>query len=89
MAHDVMEQVRRNEMTPHPPAGPGPLGDARHARQAGPRDASTRSCARYARLEPSSKVVVSGNLDRAEVWCEELYERVAASGRGELAGGQE
>ena len=43
----------------------------------------------YARLEPSSKVIVAGNLDRAEVWCEELYERVAASGRGELAGGQE
>jgi DNA-binding transcriptional regulator/RsmH inhibitor MraZ len=34
-------------------------------------------------------VVVSGNLDRAEVWCEELYDRIAASGRGELAGGQE
>jgi MraZ protein len=43
----------------------------------------------YARLEPSSKVVVSGNLDRAEVWCEENYERVAAAGRGELAGGAE
>ena len=25
----------------------------------------------YARLAPSSKVIVSGNLDRAEVWCEE------------------
>jgi DNA-binding transcriptional regulator/RsmH inhibitor MraZ len=43
----------------------------------------------YARLTPGSRVVVSGNLDRAEVWCEELYEHVAASGRGELAGGQE
>ena len=42
----------------------------------------------YARLQPGSKVVVSGNLDRAEVWSEELYEHVAAAGRGELAGGQ-
>jgi MraZ protein len=43
----------------------------------------------YARLETGSKVIVSGNLDRAEVWCAELYEHIAASGRGELAGGQE
>jgi MraZ protein len=43
----------------------------------------------YARLETSSKVIVSGNLDRAEVWSAELYEHIAASGRGELAGGQE
>ncbi len=43
----------------------------------------------YARLAPSSKVIVSGNLDRAEVWCEENYERIAAAGRGELAGGAE
>jgi MraZ protein len=43
----------------------------------------------FARLEPGSKVIVAGNLDRAEVWSEELYERVAASGSGELAGGQE
>jgi MraZ protein len=43
----------------------------------------------YARLETGSKVIISGNLDRAEVWCAELYEHIAASGRGELAGGQE
>ncbi len=43
----------------------------------------------YARLTPGSKVVVSGNLDRAEVWSAELYEHIAASGRGELAGGRE
>ena len=43
----------------------------------------------YARLEPGSRVIVSGNLDRAEVWCEDLYERIAATGRGEMAGGQE
>jgi DNA-binding transcriptional regulator/RsmH inhibitor MraZ len=43
----------------------------------------------YARLTPSSKVVISGNLDRAEVWSAELYEHIAAVGRGEIAGGQE
>src|SRR5262245_12974802 len=43
----------------------------------------------YAGLEPSTKVIVSGNLDRAEVWNEERHEHIAASGRGELAGGQE
>ena len=43
----------------------------------------------YAHLTPGSKVVVSGNLDRAELWSPELYEQIAAAGRGELAGGRE
>jgi MraZ protein len=43
----------------------------------------------YAHLSPSSTVVVSGNLDRAEVWSSELYEQIAAAGRGEVAGGRE
>jgi MraZ protein len=43
----------------------------------------------YARLTPGSRVVVSGNFDRAEVWSAEHYEHIAAAGRGELAGGQE
>jgi MraZ protein len=43
----------------------------------------------YAHLTPSSKVVVSGNLDRAEVWSADLYEQIAAAGRGEIAGGRE
>ena len=43
----------------------------------------------YARLNPSSRVVVSGNFDRAEVWSAELYDQIAAAGRGELAGGRE
>ena len=43
----------------------------------------------YAHLSPSSTVVVSGNLDRAEVWSSELYEQIAAVGRGEVAGGRE
>ena len=34
-------------------------------------------------------MIVSGNLDRAEVWSTELYEQIAAAGRGELAGGRE
>ena len=43
----------------------------------------------YARLTPSSKVMVCGNFDRAEVWSAELYEHIAAAGRGEIAGGRE
>ena len=43
----------------------------------------------YAHLTPSSKVIVSGNLDRAEVWSTDLYEQIAAAGRGEIAGGRE
>jgi MraZ protein len=88
MARDVMEQVRRNEMT---------LIRQRalaHSATLVTLDKQGRvtiddKLRTYARLEPSSKVIVSGNLDRAEVWCEELYDRIAASGRGELAGGQE
>ena len=41
----------------------------------------------YAGLEPSCKVIVSGNLDRAEVWCEELYDRIARR-RPRRAGGR-
>ncbi len=88
MAQDVIEQVRHGEMS-------------RAARRALAHSATLVTLDKqgrvtiddklrtYARLEPGSRVVVSGNLDRAEVWCEELYERVAATGRGELAGGQE
>jgi len=43
----------------------------------------------YAHVTPSSKVVVSGNLDRAEVWSTDLYEQIAAAGRGAIAGGRE
>lgn len=43
----------------------------------------------YAHLTLGSKVVVSGNLDRAEVWSVDLHERISAAGRGELADGQE
>ncbi len=42
----------------------------------------------YADLHPGSKVVVAGAFEWAEVWSEELYERIAAEGRGELAGSQ-
>lgn len=43
----------------------------------------------YAHLEPGSRVVVSGNLDRVEVWSSAVYEQVSADGRGEMAGGRE
>ena len=88
VANDVMEQVRRGEMT---------LARQRalaHSATLVTLDKQGRvtideKLRTYARLAPGSRVMVSGNLDRAEVWSEELYERVAATGRGELAGGQE
>jgi MraZ protein len=88
VARDVIDQVRRGEMTL-----------ARQRALAGSATLVTLDkqgrvtiddkLRTYARLAPGSKVIVSGNLDRAEVWCEDLYERVAATGRGEMAGGQE
>ena len=42
----------------------------------------------YALLEPGSKVIVSGNLRRAEFGVRP-YERIAADGRGLMAGGIE
>ena len=87
-ARDVMEQVRRNEMTRTRQRALAHSATLVTLDKQGrvTIDDKLRS---YAHLEPSSKVIVAGNLDRAEVWCEELYERVAAAGRGELAGGQE
>lgn len=43
----------------------------------------------YARLSLGAKVVIAGNVDWAEVWSLENYERVAAEGRGLMAGGAE
>jgi MraZ protein len=88
MARDVMDQVRRKEMT---------LTRQRalaHSATLVALDKQGRitiddKLRTYARLEPGSKVVVSGNLDRAEVWSSELYDRIAADGRGEMAGGLE
>ena len=88
MAADTMRRVRDGEMT---------LSRQRalaHSATLATFDRQGRvtiddKLRQYARLTPGSRVVVSGNLDRAEVWSEELYEHVAASGRGELAGGQE
>ena len=86
MAADVIEQVRRGEMT-GPPACRRPLGVPRAVDKQG-RITIDDKLRTYARLQPGSQVVVSGNLNRAEVWSEDLYERVAAAGRGELAGGR-
>lgn len=40
----------------------------------------------YAELAPGSKVIVAGNLNHAELWSESQYDRIARSGRDELAG---
>jgi len=88
MAQDVIEQVRRGEMSR------GRQRAVAHSATLVALDKQGRitiedRLRNYAHLEPSSRVVVSGCLDRAEVWSEDLYERVAAAGRGELAGGME
>ena len=87
-ARDVMERVRSGEL---------PLARQRalaHSATLVTLDKQGRitideKLRSYARLEPGSKVIVSGNLDRAEVWSAEHYERIAADGRGLMAGGLE
>jgi MraZ protein len=88
MANDVMERVRNGEMTLTRQRALAYSAALVTLDKQG-RVTIDDKLRTYARLEPSTKVIVSGNLDRAEVWCEELYDRIAASGRGELAGGQE
>jgi DNA-binding transcriptional regulator/RsmH inhibitor MraZ len=87
-ARDVMERVRSGEL---------PLARQRalaHSATLVSLDKQGRitideKLRSYARLAPGSKVIVSGNLDRAEVWSAEHYERIAADGRGLMAGGLE
>ncbi len=88
MAADVLEQVRRGEMTRARQRAVAHSASLVAVDKQG-RITIDDKLRAYAHLEPGSRVVVSGNLDRAEVWCEDLYERVAAEGRGELAGGKE
>jgi MraZ protein len=40
----------------------------------------------YAQLDVSSKVIVSGRFDRAEIWSEELYAAMIETGQDEMAG---
>jgi MraZ protein len=88
MAATVIEQVRTGEMTKARQRALAHSASLVTLDKQG-RVTIDEKLRTYARLEPGSRVVVSGNLDRAEVWCEDLYERVAATGRGEMAGGQE
>jgi len=88
MAATVMEQVRTGEMTRARQRALAHSASLVTLDKQG-RVTIDEKLRTYARLAPGSRVIVSGNLDRAEVWCEELYERIAATGRGEMAGGQE
>ena len=88
MAATVIEQVRTGEMTKARQRALAHSASLVTLDKQG-RVTIDEKLRTYARLEPGSRVVVSGNLDRAEVWCEDLYEQVAATGRGEMAGGQE
>ncbi len=40
----------------------------------------------FAELSLGSRVVVSGALDRIEIWAPESFERVSAAGAEEIAG---
>jgi MraZ protein len=41
----------------------------------------------YAGLRTDSRVIVTGNFTRVEIWAPELHERIQNEGRTELAGG--
>lgn len=87
-ARDVAERVRRGEL---------PMSRQRalaHSASVVTIDKQGRitvsdELRQYARLTLGSKVVVAGNLDWAEVWNLDHYQRVAADGRGLMAGGIE
>jgi len=84
-ARDVMERVRTGEM---PLARQRALAHSAVLVQLDKQgrvtiDEKLRS---YAMLEVGSRVIVSGNLDRAEVWSNELYTRISADGEGLMAG---
>jgi transcriptional regulator MraZ len=87
LANDLMRQVRSKEITLNRQRALAHSAILVSVDKQG-RVTLDEKMRTYARLTPSSKVVVSGNLDRAEVWSAELYEHIAAAGRGELAGGQ-
>jgi len=88
VARDIKERVRRGEL---------PMSRQRalaHSALSVPIDKQGRvtigdELRQYARLELGTKVVVAGNLDWAEVWNPEHYERIAADARGLMAGGAE
>ena len=88
MASDVMQRVRDGEMTLNRQRALAHSATLVTLDKQG-RVTIDEKLRTFALLEPGSKVVVSGNFDRAEVWSEELFEHIAASGRGELAGGTE
>lgn len=87
-ARDVVERVRRGEL---------PISRQRalaHSAANLTIDKQGRitigdELRQYARLTLGTKVIVAGNLDWAEVWNPEHYERIAADGRGVMAGGAE
>jgi MraZ protein len=43
----------------------------------------------FARIPLSSKVVVTGNLDRVELWSESVYAEIADRGSAEMARGEQ
>jgi len=86
MAHDAIAQVRRGEMTLNRQRALAHSATLVTLDKQG-RVTIDEKLRDYARLTPGSRVVVSGNLNRAELWSEELYALVDAAGRDELAGG--
>ncbi len=84
-AAEMRDDVKRGAATIAAPAGPRPLGDARHRRPAGP-DHGRRAAAR---LRPASRCPrrssSTGNIDRVELWSEAVYREVAERASAELA----
>lgn len=86
-AAGVAERVRRGELTM------GHLRSITHSATEVKVDAQGRikvdeRLREFARLEPSAKVVVTGNYDHLELWSEGVYAEVAARQSNEMALGE-
>ena len=69
-----------------PPARPRPHRHRGHVDKQG-RITVDEKLREFARIPLSSKVVVTGNLDRVELWSESVYAEVADRGNAEMARG--
>lgn len=84
MAAEMMEQVKRGEMSQNrlrAVAGSAALVSIDKQN----RITVDERLRQYAQLPVSSKVVVAGRFDRAEIWSEALYNSIAELGQGEMA----
>ena len=84
MANDMIDQARRGEITQNRlRAVAGSAALVSIDKQG--RITVDERLREYAQIGTSSKVVVSGRFDRAEIWSEVLHTSITEAGQGEMA----